>query len=143
MQFICEHLSSPPQQVNRKPAVETKPIAPQPTGEVINVRYIYCNGLFTKDIREKQLVGLDSGQVTMVDLYSKIGEQEQLDGQEMNLELFSFEGYPLNANDFTVDCKCCYCCMLYVGMRTKHYQHQQFVKCSWVFSSCASSTASS
>ena len=77
---------------------------------LIVVRYIVCSELFATAVQEKTIYNLDPKTTAMKDLYGLILHQEKVD-EGFTLELFSHEGYPLSANEFTSHCKCSLTCL--------------------------------
>ena len=70
----------------------------------IVVRYILCSELFATTVQEKMVFNLNPETTAMKDLYGLILHQEKV-AEGFTLELFSHEGYPLSANEFTSHCK--------------------------------------
>ena len=87
-------------------AVDDKPTATAESTEaaLIVVRYILCSELFATTVQEKTVFNLNPVTTAMKDLYGLILYQEKVD-EGFTLELFSHEGYPLSANEFTSHCK--------------------------------------
>ncbi len=74
----------------------------------IAVRYMPCRDVFIGSIQPKLISGLDPERHTLLHLCDHIKNQERIENG-FEVELFSHEGYPLNTNDYTINCKWCYC----------------------------------
>ena len=70
----------------------------------ITVRYIFCENLFQRYVTEERISSLDPMKDTLNGLCKLIGSKERID-RDLELELFSHEGYPFNANMYTMDRK--------------------------------------
>ena len=70
----------------------------------ITVRYILCQDLFVSSVNEEWIRGLNPKEDKLSNLQQLIIRRSNVPA-EMELELFSHEGYPLNANEYTTDCK--------------------------------------
>ena len=70
----------------------------------ITVRYVLCQGLYSSGVNENLIRNLDPQEVQLKLLYKLIIDKSDVP-KDMELELFSHEGYPLNANKYTIDCK--------------------------------------
>lgn len=62
----------------------------------ITVCYLLCRDMFIKCIQSQEITGLDPSQ-KLLHLYQRIKGQEGIT-DSMEIELFSHEGYPLNAD---------------------------------------------
>ena len=93
---------TPPVQVTTGPPVVADS-SPMETS-LMQVRYILCSGLFSSDVQEKVVFNMDPSSTAMKDLYGLISHAENV-GEGFTLELFSQEGYPLSANEFTEHCE--------------------------------------
>ena len=78
--------------------VEAKPL------QSITVRYVLCQDLYDSNVNEKWIRDLKPQKDTLSLLYQIIARENYV-RTDMRLELFSHEGYPLNANQYTIDCK--------------------------------------
>lgn len=70
----------------------------------ITVRYVLCQGLYSSSVNEKWIRGLNPQEDKLSSLHQLIIKESHVP-TDMELELFSHEGYPLNANKYTIDCK--------------------------------------
>ena len=70
----------------------------------ITVRYVLCQGLYSSSVSEKWIRGLNPQEDKLSSLHQLIIKESHVP-TDMTLELFSHEGYPLNANEYTIDCK--------------------------------------
>ena len=70
----------------------------------IIVRYVLCDNLYVSSVNEKWIRDLDPQEEKLSDLHQLIIKRSHVPAN-MVLELFSHEGYPLNANEYTIDCK--------------------------------------
>lgn len=88
--------------------ITTMPVATSAEKPSLNqVRYLLCTNLFSADIKEKYVISIDPCTTAMKDLYGLIKHAVSV-AEGFTLELFSHEGYPLCANEFTSNCKLMY-----------------------------------
>ncbi len=66
----------------------------------IAVQYLFCRDIFVKCIQSRVIPGLVPDQLTLQHLSDRIKGQESI-ADDKEIELFSHEGYPLNANEYT------------------------------------------
>ena len=67
----------------------------------IDIRYIPCvSGLFAADIKECTLQGIQPSCTTMNEMVSMIVSEMKLLADE-DIDLYSYEGYPLHVNECT------------------------------------------
>ena len=70
----------------------------------ISVRYILCYNMFEANIEEKVLPNLNQHKHRLFDLYELIMGRENID-ENMTLQFYSHEGYPLNTNEHSLKCR--------------------------------------
>ena len=72
--------------------------------EMVQIRYIICQDMFSAPVKEKILSEL-SASTTLKGFYDTIMQVESI-SSDLTLEVFSHEGYPLHPNEFTSQCEC-------------------------------------
>ena len=72
--------------------------------EMVQIRYIICQDMFSAPVKEKTLPELN-GSTTLKDFYDSIMQVESI-SSDLTIEVFSHEGYPLHPNEFTSQCEC-------------------------------------
>ena len=72
--------------------------------EMVQIRYIICQDMFSAPVKEKILSELSTS-TTLKGFYDSIVQVESI-SSDLTLEVFSHEGYPLHPNEFTSQCEC-------------------------------------
>ena len=102
--FVPSDSTLEPASVSNDPAsLSNDPVEVKPQRNII-VRYMLCQGLYASSVNEEWIRDLDPQEEKLSDLQQLIIRQSNVPA-EMELELFSHEGYPLNANKHTTICK--------------------------------------
>ena len=81
----------------------TSPTHDSVGSDMVQIRYILCQDMFSASVKEKTLSELN-GSTTLKDFYDSIMQVESI-SSDLTLEVFSHEGYPLHPNEFTFQCE--------------------------------------
>lgn len=67
----------------------------------ITVRYVHCKNIFLFPAKEKCILNLNPTTNSVSELYKMIASQQNIT-EDLKLELYFNEGYPLDLNDHTI-----------------------------------------
>ena len=81
----------------------TLPTHDSVSSDMVQIRYILCQDMFSASVKEKTLSELKAS-TTLKDFYDNIMQVESI-SSDLTLEVFSHEGYPLHPNEFTSQCE--------------------------------------
>ena len=81
----------------------TPPTHDSVSSDMVKIRYILCQDMFSASVKEKTLSELNAS-TTLKDFYDNIMQVESI-SSDLTLEVFSHEGYPLHPNEFTSQCE--------------------------------------